>query len=101
MHDVLITKHPIISPVYLLSPLTHIIVTLDFLRLALSPYKIREHSRGSSRFLALVLMRRIVFLLTFVQNKFKAAIHRQLLDILLFEDDYVDTLTITSRFKQL
>ena len=30
-----------------------------------------------------------------------AAIHRQLLGILLFEDDYVDTLTITSRFKQL
>ena len=102
IHDIfLITKHPVISPVYLLSPLTHIIITRDFLRLALSPYKIREHSRGLSRFLALVLRRRIVFLLTFVQNKFKAAIHRQLLDILLFEDDYVDTLTITSRFKQL
>ena len=38
----LITKHPVISPVYLLSPLTDIIITLDFLRLALSPYKIRE-----------------------------------------------------------
>ena len=38
------------------------------------------------------------------KHKFKAAIHRQLLDILLLyliEDDYVDTLTITSRFKQL
>ena len=35
------------------------------------------------------------------KHKFKAAIHRQLLDILLFEDDYVDTLTITSRFRQL
>ena len=34
-------------------------------------------------------------------HKFKATIHRQLLDILLFEDDYVDTLTITFRFKQL
>ena len=28
------------------------------------------------------------------KHKFKAAIHRQLLDILLFEDDYADTLTI-------
>ena len=35
------------------------------------------------------------------KHKFKAAIHRQLLDILLFEDDSADTLTITSRFKQL
>ena len=35
------------------------------------------------------------------KHKFKAAIHRQLLDILLFEDDYADTLTITFRFKQL
>ena len=35
------------------------------------------------------------------KHKFKAAIHRQLLNILLSEDDYVDTLTITSRFKQL
>ena len=34
------------------------------------------------------------------KHKFKASIHRQLLDILLFEDDYIDTLTITSRFKQ-
>ena len=33
------------------------------------------------------------------EHKFKAAIHRRLLDILLFEDDYCDTLTITSRFK--
>ena len=30
------------------------------------------------------------------KHKFKAAIHRQLLDILLFEDDSADTLTITS-----
>ena len=66
MHDVLITKHPVISPVYLLSPLTHIIITLDVLRLALSPHKIRGHSRGLSRFLALVLRRGIVFLLIFV-----------------------------------
>ena len=52
----------VISPVYLLSPLTHIIITLDFLRLAISSYncKIREHSRGVSRFLVLVL-RGIVF----------------------------------------
>ena len=35
------------------------------------------------------------------KHKFKAAIHRQLLDILLFEDDSADTLAITSRFKQL
>ena len=53
----------VISPVYLLSPLTHIIITLDFLRLALSSYncKIREHSRGLSRFLVLALRRGIVF----------------------------------------
>ena len=58
----------VISPVYLLSPLTHIVVTLDFLRLALSSYncKIREHSRGLSRFLVLVLRRGIVFHLIFV-----------------------------------
>ena len=62
----LITKHPVISPVHLLSPLTHILITLDFLRLALSPHKIRGHSRGLSRFLALVLSRGIVFLLIFV-----------------------------------
>ena len=69
-----------------------------------SPYKIREHSRGLSRFLALVLRCGIVFLLIFVhyQNKkFKAAINRQLLDIVLFEDEDVDTLTITYTFKQL
>ena len=34
------------------------------------------------------------------KHKFKSSIHRQLLDILLFEDEYIDTLTITSRFKQ-
>ena len=58
----------VISPVYLLSPLTHIIITLDFLRLALLSYncKIREHNRGLSRFLVLVLRRGIVFLLIFV-----------------------------------
>ena len=83
--------------------LMHIIITLDFLRLALSSYKIREHSRGLSRFLALVPRRGIVLLLirSLSKHKFKAAIHRQLLDILLFEDDSADTLTITSRFKQL
>ena len=32
-----------------------LIITLDFLRQALSPYKIREHSRGLSRSHALVL----------------------------------------------
>ena len=32
-------------PVLSFLSLTHIITTLDFLRLALSPYKIREHSR--------------------------------------------------------
>ena len=32
------------------------------------------------------------------KHKLQAAIHGQLSDILLFEDDYVDTLTSTSRF---
>ena len=32
---------------------------------------------------------------------YKEAIHCQLLDILLPEDDYVDTLTFTTKFKQL
>ena len=31
------------------------------------------------------------------KHKFKAAIHRQLLDIQFFEDDYADTLTIMYR----
>ena len=107
VHDVfLITKHPVISPVYLLSPLTHIIITLDFLRLALSPYKIRAHSRllSPSRFFcsgAKAWNCIPLNIRSLSKHKFKAAIHRQLLDILLFEDDYVDTLTITSRFKQL
>ena len=35
------------------------------------------------------------------KHKFKAAINRKILDIVLFEDEDVDTLTITSRFKQL
>ena len=37
-------------------------------------------------------------ILSLSKHKFKAAIHQQLLDILLFEDDHIDTLTITSRF---
>ena len=40
-------------------------------------------------------------ILSLSKHKFKAAIHRHFLDILLFEDDYIDTPTITSRFKQL
>lgn len=40
-------------------------------------------------------------ILSLWKHKFKGAIHRQLWDILLFEDGYVDTLTITSRFKRL
>ena len=71
----------VISPVYLLSPLTHIIITLDFLRLALLSYncKIREHNRGLSRFLVLVLRRGIVFLLIFVHYQ-NTNLRRQFID---------------------
>ena len=81
----------------------HIIITLNFLRLALSSYKIRKHIRGLSRFFALVPRRGNVFLniRSLSKHKFKAALHRQLLDILLFEDDSADKLAITSRLKQL
>ena len=101
----LITKHPVISPVYLLSPLS--IQHLHFLRLARSPYKIREHGvrqriksfscSGSKVWNCIPLDIR-----TLSKHKFiKAAINRQLFDIVLFEDEDVDTLTVTSRFKQL
>ena len=98
----LTTKYPVISLVYLLLPLTHIIITLDFLGLAPSPYKIREHSRGFKSFscFGAKALNSIAFSIrSLSKHKFKAAIHGQLSDILLFEDDYVDTtVTSTSRF---
>ena len=106
--------------------LMHIIITLDFLRLTctLSSYKIREHSRRLSRFLALMLRRGIVFVLIFVHYQ-NINLRRQFIDNFRYSivwgwlcwhayyyvsvksklqhtpAGHVDTLTITCRFKQL